>query len=134
MWKGREKLQKFEYLKNEKSIFDERKSTFHGFWRPIMWWKNKHLIKNSKFRNLKFQILCYQMPKLKGNPNIQGILNWNLQTLHYYCRKQHKNIENSQFTEQNVAISFCHFLCLLQLMLPLHFSAAEFFHFLDTVL
>ena len=26
-----EKLQKFEYLKNEKSFFDEIKSTFHSF-------------------------------------------------------------------------------------------------------
>ena len=30
----------------------------------------------------------------KGNPNFQGILNWILQILHYYCRKQRKNIEN----------------------------------------
>ena len=25
--------------------------------------------------------------------------------MHYYCRKQHKNIENSQIIEQNIAIS-----------------------------
>ena len=42
---------------------------------------------------------------LKGNPNFQGILNWIIQILHYYCRKQHKNIENSWIIEQNVAIS-----------------------------
>ena len=34
------------------------------------------------------------------------VKNWILQTLHYYCRKQ------------NVVISFCLFLCILQLMLP----------------
>ena len=33
------KLLKFEYLENEKS--------FWSFWRPIIWWKNKNLIKNS---------------------------------------------------------------------------------------
>ena len=60
---------------------------------------------------------------LKGNPNFQGILNWIIQILHYYCRKQHKNIENSWIIEQNVAISlsalhsaYCnmHFLCFPQ--------------------
>ena len=42
---------------------------------------------------------------LKVNPNFQGILNWIIQILHYYCRKQQKNIENSWIIEQNVAIS-----------------------------
>ena len=58
---------------------------------------------------------------VKGNPNFQGILNWIIQILHYYCRKQHKNIEKSRIIEQNVAISallsaYCdlHFLCLPQ--------------------
>ena len=30
MWKGREKLQKFEYLENENSLLDKTKSIFHG--------------------------------------------------------------------------------------------------------
>ena len=42
---------------------------------------------------------------LKVNPNLQDILNWIIQILHYYCRKQQKNIENSWIIEQNVAIS-----------------------------
>ena len=42
---------------------------------------------------------------LQVNPNFQGILNWIIQILHYYCRKQQKNIENSWIIEQNVAIS-----------------------------
>ena len=50
--------------------------------------------------------------ELKGNPNFQGILNWIIQILHYYCRKQHKNIENSRIIEQNVAISLYSSLCL----------------------
>ena len=36
-----EKLQKFEYLENQKSFFDEIKS---------IWWKNKNLIKNSRHK------------------------------------------------------------------------------------
>ena len=41
---------------------------------------------------------------LKGNPNFQGILDWILQILYYYWR-QHKNIENSRITEQNLVLS-----------------------------
>ena len=26
----------------------------------------------------------------EGNPNFQGMLNWILQILHYYCRREHK--------------------------------------------
>ena len=43
---------------------------------------------------------------LKGNPNFQDILNWILHILHYYCRKQHKNIKISQIIEQNLVVSF----------------------------
>ena len=42
-----EKLQKFEYLKNEKSFLDEMKNIFHSFQRAIFWWKNSNLIENS---------------------------------------------------------------------------------------
>ena len=38
------KLQKYEYLENEKSFLDEIKSIFHSFLRAIIWWKNKKLI------------------------------------------------------------------------------------------
>ena len=38
---GRVKIQKFEYLQNEKSFFDEIKNIFHSFCRAIMWWKIK---------------------------------------------------------------------------------------------
>ena len=41
------KLQKFKYLENEKSFLNEIKNIFHSFWRAIIWWKNKNLIKNS---------------------------------------------------------------------------------------
>ena len=48
IWKVRKgkKLQKFEYLENEKNFLDEIKNIFHSFWRPTIWWKNKNLIKN----------------------------------------------------------------------------------------
>ena len=42
-----EKLQKFEYLENEKRYLDEIKNIFLSFWRPVIWCKNKNLIKNS---------------------------------------------------------------------------------------
>ena len=38
-WKCRKegkKLQKFEYLENDKSFLDEIKYIFHSFWRPIL--------------------------------------------------------------------------------------------------
>ena len=44
--KEEEKIQKFEYAENEKSFLDETKNSFHSFWRVIIWWKNKKLIKN----------------------------------------------------------------------------------------
>ena len=36
-----EKLQKFEYLGNEKSFLDKIRNIFHSFLRPIIWWKKK---------------------------------------------------------------------------------------------
>ena len=34
--KGKTKLQKCEYLENEKSFLDELKNIFHSFWRAII--------------------------------------------------------------------------------------------------
>ena len=44
---GREgkKSQKIEYLENEKSFLDEIKNICHSFWRAVIWWKNKKLIR-----------------------------------------------------------------------------------------
>ena len=39
--KEEKKLEKFEYLENEKSFLDELKNILHSFWRAIIWWKNK---------------------------------------------------------------------------------------------
>ena len=36
VWKGMEKIQKFEYVENEKSFLDEIKNIFHRFWRAII--------------------------------------------------------------------------------------------------
>ena len=44
--------------------------------------------------------------EVKGNPNFQDILNWILQILNYYCRKQHKKIKKSWIIEQNLVLSF----------------------------
>ena len=62
-------------------------------------------------------------------PKFSRHINLNHTILHYYCRKQHKNIENSRIIKKNVI-----FLCLLRLALPLPSSTAEFYQFLDTVL
>ena len=40
MLEGR-KLQKFEYLKNQKSVLDEMKSFYHNFFRTFCWWNKK---------------------------------------------------------------------------------------------
>ena len=56
VWKGRKKLQKFEYLENEKSFLDEIKNIFHIFWRAVIWWKNKNLIEkvDTSFNNFQY--------------------------------------------------------------------------------
>ena len=38
---GKSKIQKFEYLENEKSFLDEIKNIFHIFCRAIIWLKIK---------------------------------------------------------------------------------------------
>ena len=42
------KLQKFEYVENEKTFLDGIKNSFHSFSRAIMCGKNKNLIKISR--------------------------------------------------------------------------------------
>ena len=44
--KEEEKIQKSEYLEKEKSFLDEI-NILYGFWRAIIWWKNRNLITNS---------------------------------------------------------------------------------------
>ena len=61
---------------------------------------------------------------LKGNPTFHGILNSIIQILHYYYRKQHKNIKTSQ-TEQNLIISLPFFLFTVACA-SFIFLAAEF--------
>ena len=48
--KKAKKLQKFEYLENEKSFLNEIKNISHSFSRAIIWWKHKNLIKNSRHK------------------------------------------------------------------------------------
>ena len=57
-----EDIQTFQYLENEKSFLDVIKSIFRSFWRAIIWWEIKNLIKNSGqsfincFQRLSFRI------------------------------------------------------------------------------
>ena len=46
----RKQYKNLNYLENEKSFLDEIKNIFHSFWRAIIWWKNKNLIKNSRHK------------------------------------------------------------------------------------
>ena len=49
--KEEEKLQKLEYLTQErKELFRWNKNIFHSFWRAIICWKNKNLIKSSRHK------------------------------------------------------------------------------------
>ena len=94
----------------------------------IFIWKNFN--KKSQGRAVSnFWMLIF--PGLfSGNPNFQGILNWMLQILYYYCRKQHKNIKNSQIIEQNLVLFFPS-LCLLWFVLPVTFLKGRIFSFLE---
>ena len=71
---------------------------------------------------------CFLGHLLKGNSNSQGILNWIIQILHYYYRKQLKNIENSQILEQNLLISLP-FSLFTMACASFSFLAGEFFQF-----
>ena len=39
--KGKTEIQKFEYLENKKSFWDEIKSFFHNYLKAAIWWKNE---------------------------------------------------------------------------------------------
>ena len=54
--KEEKKLQKTEYLENEKSLFNEIWNIFYRFWRAIIWWKNKNFIKNNGHKNKELKI------------------------------------------------------------------------------
>ena len=66
MRKGREKLQKIEYLQTKKNFFDVIKNIFYSFWRATLWWKNKSFIKNSEKKLLntleRFKISTFWIP------------------------------------------------------------------------
>ena len=64
---GRREIQKIEYLKTEKSFSDEIKSIFHSFWRAIIWWKNKNLM---KIADTSFNLITLW---IKGNTIIKRI-------------------------------------------------------------
>ena len=65
------KLQKLEYLENEKSFLDVIKNTFHSFWRAIIWWKNKKLkkIADKSFKEHLWWLLRFK--ELLGKKTVQ---------------------------------------------------------------
>ena len=50
--KVEKKMKKYKTLNilKTKEFLDEIKNIFHSFWRAIIWWKNKNLIKNSRHK------------------------------------------------------------------------------------
>ena len=70
VWKRREKIQKFEYLKNVKSFFDEIKNTFHSFGRAIIWWKNNRLRIN-RLRIITFKLQSFKTVTYFHGQNVQ---------------------------------------------------------------
>ena len=77
------------------------------------------------------QLMFLELGAFKGSPNSRGILNWIIEIFHYYYRKQHKNIKNSQIIEQNLIICLSVFLsvCLsVCLSLPLSLSSLSLSH------
>ena len=93
--------------------------------------KRNHLIVLRALLLLQSVISISFWPPFIGNPNFQDILNWILQILHYYCRKQHKNIKNSRIIEQNLVLSFFLLSVYCDLCFLSSSSTAEFFHFLN---
>ena len=73
--KKRIEIQKYEYLENEKSFLDEIKSISHSFWRTIIWWKNKNLMKivDTSFKQHEAveYIGCQLDSKLSGEAKAQ---------------------------------------------------------------
>ena len=49
VWKGRGKITEIWISQEQKELFE-----VHSFWRAIIWWKNKKLIKNSGHKLLRW--------------------------------------------------------------------------------
>ena len=58
-------------------------------------------LQNSKYL-ISDLIVNRNLDYLKGSPNFQGILDWIVQILHYYCRKQRKSIKSLWIVKQNL--------------------------------
>ena len=50
VWKWRGKMLKNGISPEWKELFRWHKKHFDSFWRAIIWWKNKNLIKNSRYK------------------------------------------------------------------------------------
>ena len=94
----------------------------------------KSMFNQSHFSNLD-QWICFITYEIAGLKKILRSLPVFLKgNQNCYCRKQHKNIKNSQIIEQNIVSSLCDSLCLLRLAFPSPSSTVELFQFLGTVL
>ena len=110
--------------------------TFLLFWRSKQqdFWFTKYVTNLGcrSFYNVCFE-RCFLYFQPKGNPNLQGLLDWILQILHHYYRKRHKKVKTHGLLNKS-----CSLFALLSVCCDLSFlppsSTAEFFHFLNTVL
>ena len=66
--KEEEKLQKIEYLENEKSFLGEIKNIFHSFWRAIISWKikNRQNTADTNFKEVlsRNSLITFLLPKV----------------------------------------------------------------------
>ena len=72
-------IQKFKYLKNEKSFLDEIKNIFHSFWRAIIWCKKNfnYALINERSLLIHSQIIFIKLVELNKFDNIYSKI-WNV--------------------------------------------------------
>ena len=82
-------MQKFEYLKNKKSFDDEIKNILYIFWRAIIWWKSKIIIKKQTQALSMANVIC-QCMHIPNRKNLYV----NFSSLIYPGSKLGKSYEN----------------------------------------
>ena len=107
--------------------------TFLLFWRSKQqdFWFTKYVTNLGcrSFYNVCFE-RCFLYFQPKGNPNLQGLLDWILQILHHYYRKRHKKVKTHGLLNK-ILFSLCPSLCLLWLVIPAAFLNGRVFSFLE---
>ena len=74
VWKGRGKMLKNWISPERKELFRWHKNHSYSFWRAIIWWKNKNLIKNSGYKLWQFSQKCSFVDIWRGSKCSSGLL------------------------------------------------------------